>query len=48
MGTIAEGVAKAGIRVACSSFPTLRRRRETGQGGAPDPGPVLMRTCFLD
>jgi uncharacterized protein len=43
MKTIAEGVAKAGIRVARFEFPYMRRRRETGKGGAPDSGPVLMQ-----
>ena len=44
METIAEGVAKAGIRVARFEFPYMRRRRETGQGGAPNPGPALMQS----
>lgn len=44
METIAQGVAKAGIRVARFEFPYMRRRRETGKGGAPDPGPVLMES----
>jgi predicted alpha/beta-hydrolase family hydrolase len=44
MATIAEGVAKAGIRVARFEFPYMRRRRETGKGGAPDAGPVLMQS----
>jgi predicted alpha/beta-hydrolase family hydrolase len=44
METIAEGVAKAGIRAARFEFPYMRRRRETGQGGAPNPGPVLMQS----
>ena len=43
MKTIAEGVARAGIRVARFEFPYMRRRRETGKGGAPDSGPVLMQ-----
>ena len=43
MKTIAEGVAKAGIRVARFEFPYMRRRRETGKGGVPDSGPVLMQ-----
>jgi uncharacterized protein len=42
--TIAEGVAKAGIRVARFEFPYMRRRRETGKGGGPDGGPVLMQS----
>jgi predicted alpha/beta-hydrolase family hydrolase len=45
MEKIAGGVAKGGgIRVARFEFPYMRRRRETGKGGAPDPGPVLMRS----
>jgi uncharacterized protein len=44
MATIAEGVAKAGIRVARFEFPYMRRRGETGKGGAPDAGPVLMQS----
>jgi predicted alpha/beta-hydrolase family hydrolase len=44
METIAEGVASAGIRVARFEFPYMRRRRETGKGGAPDPGPALMQS----
>jgi predicted alpha/beta-hydrolase family hydrolase len=43
METIAEGVAKAGIRVTRFEFPYMRRRRETGKAGAPDTGPVLMQ-----
>jgi predicted alpha/beta-hydrolase family hydrolase len=44
MEIIAVGVAKAGIRVARFEFPYMRRRRETGQGGAPNPGPALMQS----
>jgi predicted alpha/beta-hydrolase family hydrolase len=44
METIAEGIAKAGIRVARFEFPYMRRRRETGKGGGPDAGPVLMQS----
>jgi len=44
METIAVGVATAGIRVARFEFPYMRRRRETGQGGAPNPGPALMQS----
>jgi len=44
METIAVGVAKAGIRVARFEFPYMRRRRETGQGGAPNPAPALMQS----
>ena len=42
--TIAQGVAKAGLRVARFEFPYMRRRRETGKRGAPDSGPVLMES----
>ena len=45
MEKIAKGVAKAGgIRVARFEFPYMRRRRESGKGGAPDAGPVLMQS----
>jgi len=44
METIAKGVAQAGVRVARFEFPYMRRRRETGKGGAPDPGPVLVES----
>jgi uncharacterized protein len=44
METIAEGVARAGLRVARFEFPYMRRRRESGRGGAPDPGAVLMQS----
>src|SRR6266446_4844400 len=44
METIAEGIARTGVRVARFEFPYMRRRRETGRGGAPDPGPALMQS----
>ena len=44
METIAEGIAKSGVRVVRFEFPYMRRRRETGRGGAPDAGPVLMQS----
>lgn len=44
METIARGVAKAAIRVARFEFPYMRRRRETGAGGAPDPEVMLMQS----
>jgi uncharacterized protein len=44
METIAEGIANTGVRVARFEFPYMRRRRETGSGGAPDPGPALMQS----
>ncbi|MGO9604675.1 MAG: alpha/beta fold hydrolase [Candidatus Binataceae bacterium] len=44
MQTIAHGVAAKGIRVVRFEFPYMRRRRETGKGGAPDPQAVLMQS----
>jgi len=44
MQVIAQGVAAAGIKVVRFEFPYMRRRRETGKGGAPDPQPVLMQS----
>ena len=44
METIAEGGAKAGIRVARFEFPYMRRRREPGKGGGPDAGPALVQS----
>jgi predicted alpha/beta-hydrolase family hydrolase len=44
MQRVAEGVAESGIRVIRFEFPYMQRRRETGKGGAPDPGKVLMRS----
>jgi predicted alpha/beta-hydrolase family hydrolase len=44
MERIAEGVARAGLRVARFEFPYMRRRRETGRGGAPDRGAVLIQS----
>ena len=44
METIAEGIPRTGVRVARFEFPYMRRRRETGKGGAPDPGPALMQS----
>jgi predicted alpha/beta-hydrolase family hydrolase len=44
MRIVAEGVAAAGIRVARFEFPYMRRRRETGRGGAPDPPAVLLQS----
>ena len=41
--TIARGLAAAGLRVARFEFPYMRRRRETGKGGAPDREPVLRQ-----
>jgi predicted alpha/beta-hydrolase family hydrolase len=44
MRIIAEGAAASGIRVARFEFPYMRRRREVGRGGAPDPPAVLMQS----
>jgi predicted alpha/beta-hydrolase family hydrolase len=44
METIADGIASSGVQVARFEFPYMRRRRETGRGGAPDPGPALMQS----
>lgn len=44
MQTIAKEVAQAGIRVVRFEFPYMRRRRDGGSGGRPDPGPVLEQS----
>jgi uncharacterized protein len=44
MQRVAEGVAASGVRVIRFEFPYMRRRRETGKGGAPDPPRVLMQS----
>ncbi|HLK80712.1 MAG TPA: alpha/beta family hydrolase [Xanthobacteraceae bacterium] len=44
MTAIAETLAQDGIRVARFDFPYMRRRRESGRGGAPDSGAVLMQS----
>jgi uncharacterized protein len=44
MDTIAEGVAKGGIRVARFEFPYMRRRRETGERRPPDREPALRQS----
>jgi predicted alpha/beta-hydrolase family hydrolase len=44
MEKIAEGVAENGIGIARFEFPYMRRRRETGRGGAPDAAPALMQS----
>jgi uncharacterized protein len=41
---IAEGVAGSGVRVIRFEFPYMRRRRETGRRGAPDPQLLLMQS----
>jgi predicted alpha/beta-hydrolase family hydrolase len=42
MNMIAEGLAKADIRVVRFEFPYMRARREGGRRGAPDREPVLL------
>src|SRR5262249_6968518 len=44
MQVVAEGVADAGLRVVRFEFPYMRRRRESGARGAPDPAPVLLQS----
>jgi len=44
MRIVAEGVAASGIRVARFEFPYMRRRRETGRAGIPDPPAVLLQS----
>jgi uncharacterized protein len=44
MQRVAEGVAASGVRVIRFEFPYMRRRRETGKRGAPDPPRVLMQS----
>ncbi len=44
MQAIAEGAAAAGIKVVRFEFPYMRRRREGGRGGAPDPQPILIQS----
>jgi uncharacterized protein len=44
MNVIAKGVGSDGFRVVRFEFPYMRRRRETGKGGAPDPPSVLMQS----
>ncbi len=44
MAAMAEALAHGGIRVARFEFPYMRRRRETGRGGAPDAAAVLMQS----
>jgi predicted alpha/beta-hydrolase family hydrolase len=47
MQRVAEGVAAARIRVVRFEFPYMQRKRESGNGGPPDPPRVLMQ-CFRD
>jgi predicted alpha/beta-hydrolase family hydrolase len=42
MNTIAQGLAKADIRIVRFEFPYMRARREGGRRGAPDREPVLL------
>jgi hypothetical protein len=42
MNTIAEGLAKARVRVGRFEFPYMRARRESGRRGAPDREAVLL------
>jgi predicted alpha/beta-hydrolase family hydrolase len=42
MNTIAEGLAKARVRVVRFEFPYMRARRESGRRGAPDREAVLL------
>lgn len=44
MEVLARGLAAAGVQVARFEFPYMRRRRETGKGGAPDRPAVLEQT----
>ena len=41
MERIARGLATRGLRVARFEFLYMKRRRESGRGGRPDPAPVL-------
>ena len=43
MNTIAEGVARAGVRVVRFEFPYMRARRECGKKRPPDREPVLLQ-----
>ena len=46
MAALADGFAAAGVQVARFEFPYMRRRRETGKGGAPD-RPVVLEEAWL-
>ena len=41
MTNVACGLAGHGLRVVRFEFPYMMRRRESGRGGRPDPGPLL-------
>jgi predicted alpha/beta-hydrolase family hydrolase len=45
MDIIAEGVARAGVRVVRFEFPYMRARRECGKRRPPDREPVLLQSC---
>jgi predicted alpha/beta-hydrolase family hydrolase len=40
---MARGLGARGLRVARFEFAYMKRRREGGRGGAPDPPPVLLQ-----
>jgi predicted alpha/beta-hydrolase family hydrolase len=44
MNVVARGLAERGLRVARFEFPYMRRRREGGRRGIPDPPKVLEAT----
>ena len=44
MNRVAKGVAESGVRVVRFEFPYMRRRRESGKRGAPDPPQILMQS----
>src|ERR1700691_1170621 len=44
MQRVAEGVAASGVRGIRFEFPYMQRRRESGEGGAPDPPRILMHS----
>ena len=46
MAALADGFAAAGVQVARFEFPYMRRRRETGKGGAPD-RPAVLEEAWL-
>ena len=46
MAALANGLAEAGVQVARFEFPYMRRRRETGRGGAPD-RPAVLEEAWL-
>jgi uncharacterized protein len=47
MNRVAEGVAASGVRVVRFEFPYMQRRREIGEGRAPDP-PRVLENSFRD